>query len=275
MSKTDPRGSKQTQEYKRKQAVKAVVEQNQPVAEVAKIFDVAVNSVYRWVKKYKDTGKATLNSQVRGRPKGDGRRLSEEQCRQIQTIIKDKSPDQLKMPFILWTRQAVKELIEDQFSITLPVKSVGNYLKRWGFTPQKPIRKSYEQQPQQVKNWLDIEYPKISKAAQKDNAEIHWGDETGCTTEASHVRGFAPRGKTPTLVVTTKKKLKVNMISSISNQGKVFFDIHEGKINSAEFIEFMKKLIKCTNKKVYFIVDNLPQHHSKTVKGKPKFGGIY
>ena len=266
MSKTSNRGDKKTQEYIRKQAVKAVVDQNKKVADVAVTFGVAVKTVYRWVKQYKDSGKASLKSKGRGRPKGNGCRLTEEQCREIRNIIKDKCPEQLKMPFILWTRKAVTELIEDRFSIKLPVRSVGNYLKRWGYTPQKPIKKSYEQQPKAVKEWLDNEYPSIQESARQENAEIHWGDETGCTTAVSHARGYAPKGETPTLIRTTKEKLKINMISSISNQGKVFFDIHEGKINSAEFIEFMKKLIRCTDKKVYFIVDNLAQHHSKLVK---------
>lgn len=265
MPKNSSRGDQKTQEYIRKQSVKAVISQGKKAVDVAETFGVAVNTVYRWVKQYKDSGKSSLVNKSRGRPKGNGCRLTAEQCSVIRSIIKDKCPEQLKMPFVLWTRKAVKELIADQFSIELPIKSVGNYLNRWGFTPQKPIRKSYEQQPRLVKKWLDVEYPALKEAASTEGAEIHWGDETGCTTAVSHARGYAPKGETPVLEMSTKKKLKINMISSISNQGKVFFDIHEGKINSSEFIEFMKKLIRCTDKKVYFIVDNLPQHHSKLV----------
>ncbi len=266
MSKSTPRGDKKTQEYKRIQATKAVVEQKKKVIDVAETFGVAVNTLYRWVKMHKDSGMSSLKNNERGRPKGNGRSLSDEQCLLIRNTIKDKRPDQLKMAFILWTRKAVKELIQDQFDIIVPIRTVGSYLKRWGFTPQKPIKKSYEQQPQKVKEWLDTKYPKIKKAALKDNGEIHWGDETGCTTDISHSRGFAPKGETPILMHTTKKKLKVNMISSISNQGKLFFDIHEGKINTDEFIQFIERLIRCTDKKIYFIVDNLAQHHSKAVK---------
>lgn len=266
MPKSSKRGDQKTQEYKRQQCVKAVIEQKRKAADVAEAFGIAINSVYRWVKQFKNEGKASLENKDRGRPKGKGCRLTEEQCREIRATIRDKCPEQLKMPFILWTRKAVKELIEDRYSIDLPIRSVGNYLKRWGFTPQKPIKKSYEQQPKKVQEWLDMEYPKIAKAAKQEDGEIHWGDETGCTTEVSHARGYAPKGETPILKRSTKKKLRVNMISSISNQGQLYFDIHEGKINSAEFIDFMKKLVRCTDKKVYFIVDNLPQHHSKLVK---------
>ena len=266
MSKTSKRGDKKTQAYIRKQAVKAVVKKNKKPSEVSETFGVALNSVYKWVKIFKTSGNSTLELQARGRPKGNGCRLTEEQCKKIQTLIKDKNPEQLKMPFVLWTRKAVRELIQNLFDIDLPIRTVGDYLNRWEFTPQKPKKRSYEQQSKAVQNWLDNEYPKVKKSASKEGGEIHWGDETGCTNAISHARSYAPKGQTPTLVQSTKKKLKINMISSISNQGKVFFDVHEGHINSGEFIEFMNKLIRCTNKKVYFIVDNLPQHHSKLVR---------
>lgn len=265
MSKNSPRGDQKTQAYIRKQSVKAVVEQKKKVADVAETFGVAVNTVYRWVNEHKLPGKSNVNKK-RGRPKGKGCRLSTIECREIQSIIRDKYPEQLKMPFVLWTRKAVRELIAERFDVDLPIRTVGSYLARWGFTPQKPAKKSYEQQPKAVKKWLDEMYPKVKEEAIRDGAEIHWGDETGCTTAVSHARSYAPKGETPVLTMSTKKKLKLNMISSISNQGKLFFDIHEGKINSTEFIDFMKRLIRCVDRKVYFIVDNLAQHHSKPVK---------
>ncbi|MCH2209640.1 MAG: IS630 family transposase [Lentisphaerales bacterium] len=266
MSKNAKRGDQKTQAYIRNQAVKAVVAKGQKPAVVADVFGVALNTVYKWVRMYKSSGSSALKDNKRGCHKGSRSSLSPEQCKKIKKLITDKNPEQLKMPFVLWTRKAVQELIQDQFSIGMPIRTVGEYLNRWGFTPQKPIKKSYEQQPKEVQKWLDNEYPTIKQDAVKEGAEIHWGDETGCTNKISHGRSYAPKGQTPTLVLSTKEKLKINMISSVSNQGQVFFDIHEGKINSAEFIEFMKKLIRCTDKKVYFIVDNLPQHRSKLVK---------
>ena len=266
MPKEAKRGDKQTQAYIRRQAVKSVIEKNLKVKDAAELFGVAVNTVYRWVKDYKDTGSECLKSKTRGRPKGNGRHLNDEQCKIIRKIITEKDPEQLKMPFALWTRKCIQELIENEFGVFLPIRTVGDYLKRWGFTPQRPKKRSYEQQPKAVQHWLDTEYPAIKKAAIEEDAEIHWGDETGCTNSISNARSYAPKGQTPTLVQSTKKKIKINMISSISNQGKIFFDIHEGKINSAEFIAFMKKLIRSIDRKVYFIVDNLPQHHSHMVQ---------
>lgn len=147
MSKSSPRGNQKTQEYIRKKSVEAVLDKKQKAIDVAATFGIAVNTLYKWINQYKTLGKTFLKNKDRGRPEGRGCRLTDKQCKEIQKLIKDKCPEQLKMPFILWTRKAVKELIADRFEIELPINSVGNYLKRWGFTPQKPIKKSYEQQP--------------------------------------------------------------------------------------------------------------------------------
>ena len=107
-----------------------------------------------------------------------------EQERQIQKTFYDKSPDQLKFPFALWTRKAVQQLIKHLWSLDMPVRTVGEYLKRWGFAPQKPLRRAYKQNPKAVKKWLEEEYLSIARKAKKERAEIHWGDETGLCNES-------------------------------------------------------------------------------------------
>ena len=128
---------------------------------------------------------------------GSGRSLSEEQEAAIRQIICDKRPEQLKMAFALWNRAAVMQLIEDECGIKLSVRGVGNYLKRWGFTPQKPIKKAFEQRPEAVQAWLDEEYPEIEKRAKAEGAEIHWGDETAVVNTDVRGRCYAPKGQTP------------------------------------------------------------------------------
>ena len=96
-------------------------------------------------------------------------------------------------------------------------KGLGEYLKRWGVTPQKPIKRSYEQSSQAVEKWLEMEYPDIVSRAKKEKAEIHWGDETGVQTGANRVRGFAPKGEAPVIRMVAKKS-HVSMISAITNQ---------------------------------------------------------
>ena len=183
----------------------------------------------------------------------------------MKRAIADKTPDQLKFPFALWTRQAVKELIKQLCCIDMPIRTVGEYLKRWGFTPQKPLRRAYEQNPKLVKQWLDEEYPAIVAAAKKEEAEIHWGDETGLCNDSQHGRSYTPKGKTPAIRVNAKRE-RINLISSITNQGKVRFVIYTKAMKTQTFIKFCKRLIKDAGRKIYLILDNLRVHHSHVVK---------
>ena len=171
----------------------------------------------------------------------------------------------MKLPFALWTRDAVKLLIQQWFGIEMPIRTVGEYLKRWGFTPQKPVKRAYEQSSQAVKKWLETDYPVIASRAKQEKAEIHWGDETGIQTGANRVRGFAPKGQTPVVRLVAKKS-HVSMISAITNRGKVRFMMYRDAMNSELLIKFMTRLTKDAGRKVFLILDNLRVHHSKDVK---------
>ena len=139
------------------------------------------------------------------------------------------------------------------------------YLKRWGFTPQKPTKRAYEQNPKAVTRWLKEEYPEIKSQAKQENAELYWGDETGIRNNCQHERGYAPKGKTP-VVRLNAERTSVNMISAITNQGKVRFKVFDGTMNAKILIDFCKRLIKSAKRKIYLILDNLRVHHAKIFK---------
>ena len=183
----------------------------------------------------------------------------------IQRLICDKTPDQYKLTFALWTRQAVQELITIRLGISMPVRTVGEYLTRWGFTPQKPLKRAYEQRPAAVRQWLDTDYPAIAARAKQEQAEIHWGDETGLRNDSQHGRSYAPRGHTPVIRLSAKRA-SMNMISTVTNQGKVRFMIYSGTMNAQRLLQFFKQLIKAANKKIFLILDNLRVHHATLVK---------
>jgi len=180
-------------------------------------------------------------------------------------LIIDKMPDQLKLPYGLWTRRAIRDLIKREFGTNIAIRTMGDYLDRWGFTPQKPKKRAYEQNAKAVQRWLKEEYPAISKLAKKEKAEVHWGDETGVRNDCQYGRSYAPKGKTP-IKDKMAKRISLNMISTVTNQGKTRFMIYNGTMNSQRFISFLKRLIKGANKKIYLILDNLRVHHSKMVK---------
>ena len=170
------------------------------------------------------------------------------------------------MDFALWSTGAVRQHIDQELGIKLSIRAIGNYLARWGFTPQKPIKKAYEQRPQAVKAWLDEQYPAIEAKAKAEGAEIHWGDETALVNTDVRGRSYAPAGKTPVTFAVGGTRHKLSMIVALTNQGKTRWMIIDESFNSDKLIEFLQALIKDTTKKVFLILDNLRVHHSKPVK---------
>ena len=166
-------------------------------------------AVSKTIARYEELGSAALAPRTRGRRSGQDRALSEAQEQAIERTICDKRLEQLKMEFALWSRAAVMHLIEREYAVVLHVRSVGKYLKRWGFTPKKPIRRAYEQSPAAVKEWLDTQYPQIARQAKAEGAEVHWGDETALVNTDVRGRSFAPIGKTPVTMAVgdTRQKL--------------------------------------------------------------------
>jgi transposase len=233
--------------------------------DIGEVVGITLTSACKIFKRYERNGAGAIDKRQRGRRPGEQLTLQEEQAAAIQKMIIDKTPDQLKMPFALWTRQAVQQLIKHQYKIAMPIRTVGEYLKRWGFTPQKPAKRAYEQNPKAVNTWLEEKYPSIAQQAKTEGAEIHWCDETGVRNDESSGRGYAPKGKTPIMRLNANRK-SISMISSITNQGKLRFMVYKDAMNADLFIKFMGRLTKDAGRKVFLVVDNLRTHHSKPVK---------
>lgn len=249
---------------RRNQAIK-LFKKDMKRIEIAEIVGVHRNIVGQWISAWEKNGLSGLKVKQAGRPVGNGRILMPHEEAEIQKCLIDKCPDQLKLPFALWTRKAVQLFIKERFDIDIAIRTVGTYLNKWGFTPQKPVKRAYERNEEHVNRWLNEEYLEIAAMAKSEGAEIHWGDETGLRSDDVNYRGYAPKGKTPVLR-TKGTPEKLNMISTITNRGKVRFMFYKEKMNSQLLIKFMKRLIRSTDKKVFLILDNLRVHHSKVVK---------
>ncbi|WP_444931579.1 IS630 family transposase [Microbulbifer sp. SSSA002] len=265
MKKEDARTlSASAKEEKRKQAIR-LRKNGYSYKRIADLVGVHFETIGKWYRAYLAHGTQGISAKTLGRKPGTGRLLSEEQEKAIKQLIIDKRPDQMKLTYALWTRQAVQLLIKQEFNIKIAVRTVGDLLARWGFTPQKPLRRAYEQCPTRVESWLEVEYPRILKKAKKEKAEIYWGDETGVRSDCQYGRGYALKGRTPVIQLNTKR-VSCNMISAITNQGKVRFQIYDGSMNADRLIEFMRRLTKDAKRKVILILDNLRVHHAKVVK---------
>ena len=269
MEKQDARKLEPAAQYElRKQVIRAWKRGRNRVqiSEEVGLSYVAVCSIVKRYRMSADPSIRALAPGRRGRREGEARTLTAEQEAHIQRLICEKRPEQLKMEFALWSRAAVVQLVERECGIKLSVRGMGNYLKRWGFTPQKPIKKAYEQRPEAVKAWLDNEYPAIEQRAKAEGAEIHWGDETAVVNTDVRGRSYAPAGKTPVTFAVGGTRQKLSMIATVTNQGKTRWMVIDEAFNADKLIEFLGALIKDAGRKVFLILDNLRVHHSRVVK---------
>jgi len=245
----------------RRRVVHAVSNGELSKAKAARVFGVSRTSVHEWMKLYRAYGEDGLVPKRPGRSKGGGY-LQGWQAGVIVNIIKDRTPDQLKMPFALWTREAVRDLIYEKFGIWYAVRSVGDLLARWGFTAQKPQKRAYERDDERVRQWLETDYPRLRERAKREGAEIYWEDETGLRSDHFVGRSYAPRGQTPT-VESTGKRFGCNIISAVSNKGTLRFRVFEGSFTQEVMIDFLARLVRDAERKVIVIADGHPVHRGK------------
>jgi transposase len=255
-----PRGSKDSQETKRLLVVSYLKSKKGTHQEAADIFELSKSAVDKIWTRYCQKGSKGMVSKKRGVQ--GGKKINGKQSAEIRMLIKDKLPDQLKLSFGLWTREAVQQLILDRFGIELSRWQVGRYLKSWGYTPQKPISKAFEQKPEKVKEWLETEYPAIKKRAAKEDAVIYFADETGMRSDHQAGKSYAPKGQTP-VIKRTGQRFSLNMISAISNRGHLQFMILDGRFNGEVFQTFLQQMIKYSRKKIYLVIDGHPAHKTK------------
>ena len=263
-TKTDGRKLDQaTQAHLRKMVVQAVRDGMTQV-DAARTYRVSLRAISRWMKAAREGGLRALRPGKRGRRPGSGH-LSHRQAVRIRKLIIERMPDQLALPFYLWTRGSVAQLIEREHGIKVSKWTAGRYLKAWGMSAQKPVRRAYERNDVAIERWLNEDYPGIAKEAKQEGAVIYWGDEMGLRSD--HVSGtsFALKGETP-VVRATGQRFGCNMISAITNRGELSFMVFEGTFKNATFIEFMKRMLKQATRKIYLIVDGHPVHRSVAVK---------
>jgi transposase len=265
MDTRDARTLTQDAQHELRMTALRMVLNGQTQTVVAAHLQVSRQALSGWMIRYRAGGWAALSKGQRGRRQGQKRKLTSAQEREVQKLITDHTPDQMKMSFALWNRDAVRLLIERRYGIRYGLPMISRLLKRWGFTPQRPVRKAYEQRPAAVRQWLDEVYPQVAAKAQAEGAQIWWADETAVKPECHYRRGYAPKGKTPE-VRQAAKRFHSSLISAINNRGYMEWMALDQPLNAEVFIRFLGQLIKNRARKVYLVVDNLRVHHSQRVK---------
>ena len=268
MASTDARNlSEESLQLLRRQAHRLRHDMNLSWSSIAEIVGVNLSTLMVWARRFhlRSPELDDVSSLRRGRRYGEKRTLSEADEQALRETVLHDTPQELGLGHALWSRAAVREAIEVKFGVTMPISTVGVYLKRWGCTPQRPAKRAQEQDPQAVRQWQEQDYPALHKRAQAEDAEIYWADETAVRQDTAWIRGYAPAGKTPELVHRVNWS-HLTMISALSNQGQVRFALHEGSINAERFIGFLQGLIDDIQpRKIFLIVDHLRVHHARKV----------
>jgi transposase len=255
--------TRSAQDAIRRKAVKAVVEGKMSQTAAAAVFGASRTSVCLWVKAYRLGGEAALISKSKGRPKGG--KLTKTQMESIKKSVLGKNPEQLRLPGLLWTRDLVGFLIERRFGVRLSRWTVGRHLKEWGLTPQKPAKRALEQNPAQVKYWLEHKYVAIQRQAKAEAAKIWWGDETGLRSDHQAGTTWGEKGVTP-IVKSSGKRFGCNAITALTNQGDLSFMVFEGRFTVKVFLDFLARMVKQREGcKVFLIVDRHSVHKAKKV----------
>jgi len=233
-------------------------------ADLAQILGVCNETISRWWTAYSAKGLESLPGDRTGRPVGSGRVLTDTQAQAIQNLIDQNPPEKLGLPHALWTRRAVKDLIQREYQIPLAERTVGLYLQRWGYSSKKPSRHAKKQDPDEVELWLSKTYPAIERLAAKDNAEILWLDEVGVAADHHPGYGYARIGERATMTVPAPH-IRVNQITAISNDGASHFMTYSGSFTAQVFITFLNQLIDASSRKQILIADGLQAHKTPEV----------
>jgi transposase len=252
------------QEERRRQVI-GLREAGQTYAAIAAQVGLSRTGVFNICQRFKNEGTKGLVSKPRGPAPGTGRLLDTQQEAEVRGLICRHTPDELGLPFALWSRAAVRELVLRRCGVALAVRTMGKYLARWGFTAQKPLRQAYEQDPAAVRRWLRRDYPAIAAQAKAEKGAIFWGDETGLRSDDVRGRSYAPRSRTP-VVQVCQKRAGLSLLSALTNRGELRWMVLDGAVRAPALIRFLQRLIRDVRRKVFLILDRLPVHRARPVR---------
>lgn len=252
--------SHESSETIRHMAVQRVLEGEKPQAVIAS-YGLCHTTIYKWLRAFRKGGEKAL---VSHKHPGRAPRLTEAQMRRVRSWICGKDPRQYGFDFGLWTRQVVAALVQEEFRITLGLTAVGRMLARLGITPQKPLRRAYERDPEAIKTWKEETYPKLKRRARKRGADIFFTDEAGVRSDCVLGQTWGEKGKTPE-VFTSGRRQSINAISAVNELGAFWWEIYSGRLNATSFVEFLRRFMRWRRRPVILVMDKHPAHRAKMV----------
>lgn len=224
-------------------------------------YGLCRTTIYRWLAAEDEGGaEALASTKATGRPP----KLSDRQKRQVFRWINGKDPRQHGFDFGLWTRRIVSELVRQKFGIHLGVTAVGRVLQELGITPQKPLRRAYERDPEAIERWKKDVFPALRTRARKRGAKIFFLDEAGVRSDQVLGRTWAPRGRTPE-VPTSGQRQSVNAISAVNPRGDFWYEVYTERLNRDSFQRLLKNFLRGRRDPVFLVLDKHPAHVARDV----------
>ena len=252
-----------TLEEIRRMAVTRVHEGEKPSAVIAS-FGFNRTVIYKWIKAAAGRGRglrALRATRATGRP----RSLTPAQEAQVFRWVNGRDPRQYGLDFGLWTRQIVSMLIKQKFGVSLGVSAVGALLAKLGLTPQKPLQRAYQRDPEAIERWQREIYPAIARRAKRDKAEIFFWDESGFRADTVHGKTWGVRGHTP-VVNRPGERQSISAASAVSAKGGFWFCTYAGALNAELFIELLRQMMRHRKRPVHLVLDSLPAHKKASVQ---------
>jgi len=250
-----------TLEHLRKTAVRRVIEDGEAPSAVMASLGFCRTSIYRWLREYEEAGLEALVEKI---AQGPEPKLTEKQRQQVKRWIVGKDPRQYGFDYGLWTRRIVQSLIEKKFGMAVGLTAVGRLLAKLEITPQKPLRRAYERDPERIRHWLEEDYPKLRRRAKRSGAKIYFLDEAGFHSDPVLGRTYGLKGQTP-VVQTSGQRQSINAISAVNAKGAFWYNVYAGKFNGGRFIEFLQDFMKGRRERVFLVLDGHPAHKAKKV----------
>lgn len=229
--------------------------------QIADIMNVGRSSVFDWVSKYREGGLAAISTKFSsGRPTV----LDDSEMIRLHVMINGKDPRVYSFGVALWTRALIRDLIKKTFDKEVSLVTVGRILTKLGRSAQRPLYRSWKQDPERVAKWKREEYPAIKARAAAEGATILFADEASVRTDYHAGTTWAPVGQTP-VVTSSAVRHAVKMVSAVGQRGELSFQVHEGSMNAERFIEFLQSLVHDCDTPVFLVVDGSSVHKAKIV----------
>jgi transposase len=251
-----------TLEEIRRMAVERVRE-GETASSVMASFGFSRTSIYRWLKSA--SGSAGLEALAGRTGSGRPRRLTGDQEQQVFRWINGHDPRQYGMDFGLWTRALVAQLVADKFGVTLGLTAIGEMLARLGLTPQKPLERAYQRNPEAIERWQRETYPAIAQEARRAGADVFFWDESGFRADGVHGRTWGVKGKTP-VVERPGQRQSISAASAVNARGGFWYCTYEGGLTGELFVTLLRQMMRYRRRPVHLVVDGLPAHRTQLVK---------